>query len=444
MRLSQFGPQFTPSQTAEAMAYVDGYWQKLIRYHPRDEGTLVGVPRPYFVPSVANDSGFAFEELYYWDTYFMARGIIGTPRQRFVKGLAEDLLAMMERYGVIPNAGRTYFTSRSQPPLLTSLIMEVYALENDKRWLEHAMDVAKEEYRTVWMGSKQPNWRQVFNGLSRYYDINVLDDLAEAESGWDMTTRFNRQCLSYIPVDLNALLYKYETDFAACATLLGDAEEAHEWLKRAQKRKAMMRKYLWNDEKGFYFDYNFMTGEQSQVWSLAGYYPLWVGMDDETTASVVVGHLPKFEAPGGLTTTTKQRLHRSSMPTQWAYPNGWAPLQLVVIEGLERYGYHTAAERIGRKWIKSNLLKFEQTGQFFEKYNVIDTAGEPTSGVYPSQTGFGWSNAVFSHLVRRYLRADEFQPPEALPGRRFKVVSWPSKSTFMRPGLKLIRKRDDS
>lgn len=422
MRLSQLGPQFTPLQTAPAVRYIDAYWQRLERFHPRDVGTLVGVPRPYFVPSAANDTGFAFEEMYYWDTYFMARGLIGTPRQKLVKGMADDLISLMERYHVIPNAGRTYLTSRSQPPFLTSLILEVYAVEGDKRWLERAMDVAKDEYRTVWMGSAQPNWRQVFNGLSRYYDINVLDDLAEAESGWDMTTRFNRECLSFIPVDLNALLYKYEIDFAATSTLLGEAEEAVEWKKRAARRKVMMRKYLWNEEKGFYFDYNFMTGQQSEVWSLAGFYPMWAGMDGQATATRVYAQLERFEAPGGLTTTARQRLPHSSLPMQWAYPNGWAPLQLIVTEGLERYGFHTAAERVARKWLRANLTKFEQTGQFHEKYNVIDPAGEPMPGVYPSQTGFGWTNAVFTQFVKRYLRPEEY-PAAARQPRRFSVVA---------------------
>lgn len=441
MRLSQLGPQFTPTQTAPAIDFIDAYWKQLERFHPRDEGTLVGVPRPYFVPSTANDSGFAFEELYYWDTYFMARGLIGTPRERLIKGLADDLISLMERYHMIPNAARTYFTSRSQPPFLTSLILDVYASERDNHWLDHAMDVAKDEYRTVWMGTTQPNWRQVFNGLSRYYDINVLDDLAEAESGWDMTTRFHRECLSYIPVDLNALLYKYETDFAAAAVILGESEEAGEWNKRAARRKAMMRKYLWNEEKGFYFDYNFMTGRQSEIYSLAGFYPMWVGLDDSASGARVYDQLGRFEALGGLTTTAKQRLPHSAFPTQWAYPNGWAPLQLIVTEGLERYGYHTAAERIARKWLRSNLTKFEQSGRFYEKYNVIDPAGEPSPGVYPAQVGFGWTNAVFSQLMRRYLRPEEYPITKRMSQARFRVLAWPTKSLNQMTKLKLNNKR---
>ena len=441
MRLSQLGPQFTPLQTVPAMDFIESYWKQLERFKPHDDGTLVGVPRPYFVPSAANETGFAFEEIYYWDTYFMARGFIGTSRQRLIKGLADDLISMMKRYHVIPNAGRTYFTSRSQPPFLSSFILEVYALEHDKRWLERSMDVAKEEYRTVWMGTAQPNWRQVFNGLSRYYDINVLDDLAEAESGWDMTTRFNRECLSYIPVDLNALLYKYETDFAATAMILGEKEEAGEWKKRAARRKAMMQKYLWNEEKGFYFDYNFMTGCQSEVWSLAGFYPMWAGMDDAGTASRIFLHLDRFEELGGLTTTAKQRLPRNSFPTQWAYPNGWAPLQLIVTEGLEHYGYHTAAERVARKWLRSNLTKFEQSGRFYEKYNVIDPAGEPSPGVYPSQTGFGWTNAVFYHFVKRYLSAGEYPMAKISQTSRFGAVGWPTNPLLPLVKLKLIKNR---
>src|SRR3978361_140930 len=74
--------------------------------------------------------------------------------------------------------------------------------------------------------SKNPTTLQVYKGLSRYYDINYLHDLAEAESGWDMTPRFDRRALNYLPVDLNALLYKYETDFARNAPIFDDAKTA--------------------------------------------------------------------------------------------------------------------------------------------------------------------------------------------------------------------------
>jgi alpha,alpha-trehalase len=406
-RNSQLGPQFSPQRLRPALEYIDAYWKKLERFSPHDDGTLVGLPHPYFVPSFDTGKGHQFDEIYYWDSYFQAQGLLGTEREYLIKGIVEDLLTLQQRFGIIPNSGRLYHTSRSQPPFLTSFIMLVYQIERNKRWLDQAMTVAKDEYRTVWMGATHPNWRQVFHGLSRWYDINVLNDLAEAESGWDMTTRFDRRALSFLPVDLNALLYKYERDFAEAALILAETDEAAEWTKRALARKNMMQKYLWNEDKGCYFDYDYMAGKQGPVWSLAAFFPMWAGMDDVGTAGRIMDNLEKFEYAGGLVTTAKEPEIVSPIPAQWAYPNGWAPLHLIAVEAMERYDYHVAAERIARKWLATNLDWFERNGEFLEKYNVVDPQEPPMEGLYPTHPGFGWSNAVFERFCQRYLRVDE-------------------------------------
>src|SRR6185437_14912122 len=128
-----------------------------------------------------------------------------------------------------------------------------YNLGDD--WLKSNVAVAQKEYETVWMGVKKPNERLVHQGLSRYYDINYLHDLAEAESGWDMTPRFDRRALNYLPVDLNALLYKYETDFARAAKLKGKMREAARWDDRAELRKQTMNELMWDKIRGLYYDY---------------------------------------------------------------------------------------------------------------------------------------------------------------------------------------------
>src|SRR3990167_4028483 len=222
-----------------ALNYIEDYWPELTRYHPKDDKTLVGLPYPYLIPSYG-DEGHKFNEMYYWDSYFMVQSMLDPQHAEFVKGIAEDLLTLLQRFHIIPNASRMYFTGHSQPPVLTSLIMDVYQLSQDKTWLEKAIALAKEEYENVWMGTVQPNWRLAYRGLSRYYDVNVLHDLAEAESGWDMTTRFNRKALNYLPVDLNALLYKYEMDFARAERIFGYKRAAAKWEVAAKHRKQTM------------------------------------------------------------------------------------------------------------------------------------------------------------------------------------------------------------
>lgn len=400
-------PKISQADVLVARKYIENYWHKLERFHPENDDTLLGLPNPYLVPASEEGHDFDFNEMYYWDSYFMVQGMLDDDHKKLVLGILDNLLYLQKKYGAIPNASRMYLTGRSQPPFLTSFIFDVYSAYNmGNDWLLDAITVAKDEYENVWMGTRKPHNRQVFEGLSRFYDINMLHDLAEAESGWDMTLRFNRRALDFIPIDLNCLLYKYETDFARVAKIAGDKTEEKKWRDTAKKRAKAINKYLWSPTRNFYFDYNYKKQKRGSVASLAGFYPLWAGLVDEDRAELLVKKLRKFEQKGGLVTTDTSQFAQhllGALPTQWAYPNGWAPLQYLIINGLERYGYHLDAKRIALKWVKTNNDWFGREGVFLEKYNVVDPAKPPLKGVYPSQVGFGWTNAVFERLCRDYL-----------------------------------------
>lgn len=413
-------PQFHPDELKPALRHIEDQWQKLEKFNPVDKDTLIGLPHPYIVPSADPNAEFQYNEMYYWDSYFTAIGMLGTSRQNLAFGMLANLFVLLKRFGMVPNAGRTYQTSHSQPPFLTSFIMDLYAVKKNKAWLKNRMAQAEQEYEKVWMGTAHPHWRQVFEGLSRYYDINVIHDLAEAESGWDHTSRFHRQCLDYLPVDLNSLLFRYEKDFERTAEILVEPRESKKWAAASERRRAAMNKYLWNEEHGFYFDYNYKTGKHSAVWSLAGYYPMWAGLASMEQAQKLVAHLDKFEYQGGLATTAEHPKIKDAIPTQWAYPNGWAPLHLIVAYGLEGYGYNLEAQRIVRKWLRTNLDYFKKHGVFLEKYNVVNPKKPPKEGVYPSQTGFGWTNAVFYRLCTDFLQPHEL-PPLRLARKRDKA-----------------------
>lgn len=390
-----------------ARDYIRAYWHQLERFHPKDDESLLGLPRTYLVPSYDASARFDYNELYYWDSYFMVQGLLDEEHEELVEGILENLLSLFQRLSIIPNASRTYLTGRSQPPFLTSFIFDVYdTYDVTDAWLTRAIEIAQREYKTVWLGTRKPNVRLVYDGLSRYYDINYLHDLAEAESGWDMTPRFGRKALSFLPVDLNALLYKYETDFARAAEILKRPKEVEHWRQAAAQRQTTMDGLMWDRLRGLYYDYNFKKERRGTISSLASYFTMWSGLASEDQAAAMVRAIRRFERKGGLTTTDDRPLSYQmpgSLPVQWAYPNGWAPLHLIVVQGLERYGYHEDAERIARKWLRTNLDWFNSNGVFLEKYNVVDPSKPPLKGVYPSQTGFGWTNAVFERFCRDYI-----------------------------------------
>lgn len=389
----------------KARRYIAKYWKELTRYTPKNVDTLVGLPNRYIVPAPQPNNDFDFDEMYYWDNYFIAQGLHVDDRQELLEGILENMCALLTRFGMVPNASRDYLTSRSQPPLLTSFIFDLYdTYQYDNAWLKRYIEVARQEYSTVWMGTKKPHWRLAHKGLSRFFDINLLNDLAEAESGWDMTPRFAGKCLDYLPVDLNAYLYKYEMDFARACEILGETKVAQDWLIAAEARKKTMNELMWSKTWGLYYDYNYAKKRRGSVVSLATYIPMWAGMVSDTQAEKLVRNLRRFEQKGGLATTEQQlpRIATLPRPEQWAYPNGWAPLHFFVVEGLRRYGYEQDARRIARKWLNTNLHWFSEHGVFLEKYNVASPNKPPTMGHYPTQTGFAWTNAVFEYFCDRY------------------------------------------
>jgi alpha,alpha-trehalase len=397
----------TADDVKAAREYIAGYWPKLTRFHPKDDESLLGLPNKYLVPAFEEGHEFDFNELYYWDSYFMAQALLDGKHKELVVGMLENLLFTFERFKIIPNASRTYLMGRSQPPFLTSFILDVYkTYKMDKKWLRRAIKIAQAEYHTVWMGKNKPNARLVYENLSRYYDINYLHDLAEAESGWDYTPRFGHKALNFTPIDLNSLLYKYEKDFAYAARLTDNEEEAKKWDKIANQRRMTINKLAWSELRGLYCDYNYVKESRGSVNSLAAYYPMWAGMVDERQAARLVSSLKRFEQKGGIATTDAPQvsgLIPGAMPTQWAYPNGWAPLHYLVVKGLQKYGYEEDARRIAMKWLKTNLDWFNKHGVFLEKYNVVQPNKPPAKGTYPSQTGFGWTNAVFERFCQDFI-----------------------------------------
>jgi alpha,alpha-trehalase len=225
-----------------------------------------------------------------------------------------------------------------------------------------------------------------------YIPPRFSQERVEAESGWDYTGRFNRQCGHFIPVDLNSLLYKYETDLAKFATILKLNNEAIHWDQMALKRKTLMDKYLWNPQLGVYFDYNFLDKKQYSYYSLAMFYPLWAKLASKQQAKMVVNYLSIFLQRGGLATSNV------TSGFQWDFPNGWAPLQWLTIEGLKNYGYHNQATEIAKRWINLCTVVYLNNGKLYEKYNVVDMSIN-TVGRYPSQEGFGWTNAIYQKIA---------------------------------------------
>lgn len=224
-------------------------------------------------------------------------------------------------------------------------------------------------------------------------------DRSLRESGFDISFRFGPYGAAthhFAPVCLNSLLFKTERDLEAMSRLLGKNSEAAQWQHRAETRKQSMMKYLWDERRGLFFDYNFDKGQGSTYLYATTFYPLWAGLATAAQARAVMKNLGTFEKAGGLVMSTQET------QAQWDYPFGWAPIQLLAVEGMRRYGHNVEADRVSTEFLSTVLENFQRDKTIREKYNVVTRSAETnvTAGYSANVVGFGWTNATFVELLR--------------------------------------------
>ena len=358
---------------------------------------------PFVVP------GGRFNEMYGWDSYFIAKGLLIDDKIDLALGIAENFKYQIDHYGKILNANRSYYLTRTQPPLYTSLIMDVLEKSNpDIFWIERHLKTAIKEYQTVWM---EEGKRLTANGLNRYkaegiglpfeveeghfddileqyapkYNLSTrefekkylerevvdeeldkyfIHDRSMRESGHDTTNRLVGVCANLNTVAINSLLYKYETDIAFLIEKFFKNEfqyfedksfSSGYWLSKAASRKENINKLCWNAENGCYLDYNFVNEEQHFFEAAPTFYPLWAKISTPEQAEILVKNtLPRFKMKGGIAGCTKASIagvDENAPIRQWDYPFGWAPHQMLLWEGLLNYNFNDEAQEMVYRWL---------------------------------------------------------------------------------------------
>lgn len=403
-----------------------------------DHGLLY-LPGKYVVP------GGRFNEMHGWDSHFIVLGLLRSGRLDLARSMVDQQLYQIEHYGTILNANRTYFLTRSHPPFLGRTLLEVYRATGDMEWLRAALPLL-EKYYFYW--SVPPHLIPSL-GLARYYDFGEgpapeveasekdangrthyeraaeflrtlppeagapfltedglltdhawRSDRAMRESGFDPGFRFgplDLDTLNYLPVCLNTLLWRMETDIAAIRKITGATNTRDVWLERAAQRRQHIDHLLWDEAAGLYSDYHLVSGQRSTFVFATTFWPLWAGLASREQAAAVAGNLHFFETPGGIQTGPVET------GCQWDGPFGWAPVTLMAVQGLNRYGYREESRRIAVNFISMVEFEFNRTGRIFEKYDTVrltsDVAALLKFGYPTNETGFGWTNAAVLELL---------------------------------------------
>jgi len=429
-----------------------------------DDHGILYLPYDYIVP------GGRFNEMYAWDSYWIIEGLLQDGRAPLARGIVENFIYQINHYGgKVLNANRTYYLSRSQPPMLGSMALAILpTLQEGERspFLKRVAAAIAHEYEAFWKKCRYHKERGLFHygnidqgalglcpevtfgerddkGLSHYDKVAVYlhglapddplrlrffdaagggltpeaiaGDRAMRESGFDTSMQmgyYGLETMDYNPVCLNSLLYMQCQILGAMYNELGEASTAAHFQKEALALSESIQKFMWNEKTGLFGHYNHLECRISPFLYLTSAYPLWSGLATREQAERFRNNLHLFETDFGMQGTDQQT------GCQWDAPFMWAPLVYFVVAGLDRYGYRSDARRIAKKFIDTVRGVYDVTGANFEKYNAITgdrhTEGIIDVGYSENVVGFGWTNGAVAKLANWLHNTD----PECVAVKR--------------------------
>ncbi|MEO6917653.1 MAG: alpha,alpha-trehalase TreF [Collimonas sp.] len=425
---------YVSDRTQSLEQHIAGLWPHLTRQPQKADAasSLLPLPEPYVVP------GGRFREVYYWDSYFTMLGLLQNGKPQSIRAMVDNFANLIDRYGHIPNGNRSYYLSRSQPPFYFKMV-GLLSMQDEAAAYARYLPQLQREY-AFWMdganGLKPGTaYRRVValadgSILNRYYDDRATprdesyaedvalaqhsgrpaaevyrDARAGAESGWDFSSRWfadgktlaTIETTAILPVDLNSLLYGLENAIRLGCERVHDMACSSDFTQRAERRQLAVQKYLWDEAAGHYVDYQWIKQQSTNRPSAATLYPLFVGLaTPEQAARVAEWVSKKLLKPYGVVTTPVDS------GQQWDAPNGWAPLQWIAVDGLNRYGQTVLARDIATRWMGKVQQGYGNSGKLVEKYDVMGSGAEAGGGEYALQDGFGWTNGVAMQLMTIY------------------------------------------
>lgn len=370
------------------------------------------MPNPFIIP------GGRFREIYYWDSFFIIKGLLASRMLDTVRGMIENMQYLVESFGFVPNGNRVYYLNRSQPPLLTWCAYAYYNETKDTKFLESILPTLKKEmdffqsnrslqmegwpsplyrYHLVATQPRPESYREDIESAEEYENpvdkCRLWGDIAAAaESGQDFSSRWFEQSGPHaqkmsgtrtsqiVPVDLNAIICGNLRMMSEMYAVLGNAEQANLCGKTYENMRTTIEKVLWSEEHGIWFDFDLRSNARSEIFHDTNLFPMVTGAYhvnyDGRRTTEYLRNSGVLAFPGGipcsLIPTGLFQLQRSEANClsgqQWDFPNAWAPTSWVIIMGLFEVGQEEIALELAQKWVRKNYNMWKGNGgSMFEK-----------------------------------------------------------------------------
>ncbi|MEO6288201.1 MAG: trehalase family glycosidase [Dyadobacter sp.] len=338
--------------------------------------------------------------LFDWDTYLSAY-MAGLDYRPLAYANAIEATKAIDRFGMVPNyvaGGGLGSPDRSQPPVGSIVILELYRKYNERWLLELTFD------RLLRWNRWWPTHRDT-GGLLCWGSDNLPPDGAAHssqgaayESGLDNSPMydsipFNPTTNQFQLADVG-LTSLYIADCKALtqmANVLGRSEEITELTNRTD-RYSLALKTLWHEEKGMFLNKRTDTGQFSSRLSPTLFYPMLAGVATKAQAARMVAEhlLNPDEFWGEWVLPSISRNDPAFKDQNYWRGRIWAPLNFLVYLGLSNYDMPDVRKQLVEKSKVLLLKNWRQSRSVPENFHASGVGRLTGEALNRSDSFYHW------------------------------------------------------
>lgn len=343
------------------------------------------------------------KDLWLWDSVFHAIGFSHL-NGRLAEELILDVFVNQLDNGMIPHHARVGWCSNiSQPPVIAWGAWKVYEITGNEEFLKEVFRY-NGRFLDWFYNYRVCKGEQLFTWNTNEVVFNRCD-----ESGVDNSPRFDDK-VRLLAIDFACYMANEMRYMCKIAEVIGEDKQIYE--QQFQKIKESVNQKLWDEEDGFYYDYNIDYGCLHKVEASSSFLPLFAGLCDEKQAEKLVGWLTNPETfCTEMPVPSLAKRNKYFAKDMWRGPV-WINFNYMIIEGLKDYGYSELAEEIKLKTLNTVNQWYHRTGVVFEffdcendvapyKLNRKGAVAEPYNirVKYQAIRDFGWSCTLICDII---------------------------------------------
>lgn len=352
--------------------------------------------------------------VYLWDSAFIS--LIWKNKNSFIaQEVIKSVLHNQQKDGKVPHVVTVFGTSKwTQPPVLSWAANDILSLTRDAKFAAYIYPKLRAYHQWLWFNRRLPIglffWDHAYeSGIDNSPRFGARD-----ESHYEDTHKIGAvDFTSYMIMDSKALISIANLLLASNEAVSKQAlqNDIDLFQKHSDRTTEALNHYLWDEQTGYYYDYNLKNNSLTKIATVASFFPLTAHAASNDQYLRLRDHAMN---PREFNTTFPFPTVSHADPTfekdMWRGPV-WINTSFLAIRGFKQYGDTAAVQYFSNRLVDSVYRTWYYKKDFFEfydpdRYDLVELTRKRGLGLNIGIAKLSASHdpiKVASHLVMKQL-----------------------------------------